>query len=265
MGWPEETPEYNYFYPTNVLVTGYDIITFWVSRMIFSALAYTGKKPFTDVVIHGLVRDALGRKMSKSLGNGIDPLEIIDTYGADALRLALVTGISAGNDTRFTDEKVTSCRNFANKLWNAARFVLMNLPEDFNETELPEELALEDKWLLSQYNDLVKAATENIENYDIGVAEQKIVDFIWRDEIIDKLLQKHAVTQEEVTEVFDSKPLIQRIEKGERPGEDVYAAYGRSAAGRYLAVFFLYKKEQRALIVSARQMTQRERQKYERR
>ncbi|MBQ2432895.1 MAG: valine--tRNA ligase, partial [Clostridia bacterium] len=179
MGWPEETPEYNYFYPTNVLVTGYDIITFWVSRMIFSALAYTGKKPFTDVVIHGLVRDALGRKMSKSLGNGIDPLEIIDTYGADALRLALVTGISAGNDTRFTDEKVTSCRNFANKLWNAARFVLMNLPEDFNETELPEELALEDKWLLSQYNELVKAATENIENYDIGVAEQKIVDFIW--------------------------------------------------------------------------------------
>ena len=162
-----------------MLVTGYDIITFWVSRMIFSGLAYTGKKPFSDVVIHGLVRDAQGRKMSKSLGNGIDPLEIIDSFGADALRLALVTGISAGNDTRFTDEKVTACRNFANKLWNAARFVLMNLPEDFNETELPEELAIEDKWLLSQYNDLVKAATENIENYDIGVAEQKIVDFIW--------------------------------------------------------------------------------------
>ena len=179
LGWPEETPEYKYFYPTNVLVTGYDIITFWVSRMIFSGLAYTGKKPFSDVVIHGLVRDAQGRKMSKSLGNGIDPLEIIDSFGADALRLALVTGISAGNDTRFTDEKVTACRNFANKLWNAARFVLMNLPEDFNETELPEELAIEDKWLLSQYNDLVKAATENIENYDIGVAEQKIVDFIW--------------------------------------------------------------------------------------
>ena len=179
MGWPEETPEYQYFYPTNVLVTGYDIITFWVSRMIFSGLAYTGKKPFTDVVIHGLVRDALGRKMSKSLGNGIDPLEVIDNFGADALRLALVTGISAGNDSRFTDEKVTSCRNFANKLWNAARFVLMNLPDDFEETELPDELALEDKWLISQYNDLVKAATENIENYDIGVAEQKIVDFIW--------------------------------------------------------------------------------------
>ena len=179
LGWPEETSEYKYFYPTNVLVTGYDIITFWVSRMIFSGLAYTGKKPFSDVVIHGLVRDAQGRKMSKSLGNGIDPLEIIDSFGADALRLALVTGISAGNDTRFTDEKVTACRNFANKLWNAARFVLMNLPEDFNETELPEELAIEDKWLLSQYNDLVKAATENIENYDIGVAEQKIVDFIW--------------------------------------------------------------------------------------
>lgn len=179
MGWPDETPEFKYFYPTNVLVTGYDIITFWVSRMIFSGLAYTGKKPFSDIVIHGLVRDALGRKMSKSLGNGIDPLEIIDSFGADALRLALVTGISAGNDSRFTDEKVTSCRNFANKLWNAARFVLMNLPDDFEETELPDELALEDKWLLSQYNDLVKAATENIENYDIGVAEQKIVDFIW--------------------------------------------------------------------------------------
>ncbi len=179
LGWPEETPEYKYFYPTNVLVTGYDIITFWVSRMIFSGLAYTGKKPFSDVVIHGLVRDAQGRKMSKSLGNGIDPLQIIDSYGADALRLALVTGISAGNDTRFTDEKVTACRNFANKLWNAARFVLMNLPEDFGGTELPKELAMEDKWLLSQYNELVKAATENIENYDIGVAEQKIVDFIW--------------------------------------------------------------------------------------
>ena len=162
-----------------MLVTGYDIITFWVSRMIFSGLKYTGKKPFSDVVIHGLVRDALGRKMSKSLGNGIDPLEIIASYGADALRLALVTGISAGNDTRFTDEKVISSRNFANKLWNAARFVLMNLPEDFNETELPAELAIEDKWLLSQYNELIKAATENLENYDIGVAEQKIVDFIW--------------------------------------------------------------------------------------
>ena len=179
LGWPEKTPEFEYFYPTNVLVTGYDIITFWVSRMIFSGLKYTGKKPFSDVVIHGLVRDALGRKMSKSLGNGIDPLEIIASYGADALRLALVTGISAGNDTRFTDEKVISSRNFANKLWNAARFVLMNLPEDFNETELPAELAIEDKWLLSQYNELIKAATENLENYDIGVAEQKIVDFIW--------------------------------------------------------------------------------------
>ncbi|HPW00410.1 MAG TPA: class I tRNA ligase family protein, partial [Oscillospiraceae bacterium] len=126
-----------------------------------------------------LVRDAEGRKMSKSLGNGIDPLEIIADYGADALRLALVTGISAGNDTRFTDEKVTACRNFANKLWNAARFVLMNLPEDYAETGLPEALALEDKWVLSQYNDLVRDVTANLENYDIGVAEQKVVDFIW--------------------------------------------------------------------------------------
>ncbi len=179
LGWPEETPEYKYFYPTDVLVTGYDIITFWVSRMIFSGLNYTGKRPFRDVVIHGLVRDAQGRKMSKSLGNGIDPLEIIADYGADALRLALVTGISAGNDTRFTDEKVTACRNFANKLWNAARFVLMNLPEGYEEIGLPEEFALEDKWILSQYNDLVRDVTTNIENYDIGVAEQKLVDFIW--------------------------------------------------------------------------------------
>ncbi len=179
LGWPDETPEYRYFYPTDVLVTGYDIITFWVSRMIFSGLDYTGKRPFRDVVIHGLVRDAEGRKMSKSLGNGIDPLEVIAEYGADALRLALVTGISAGNDTRFTDEKVTACRNFANKLWNAARFVLMNLPEDYAGTGLPQEPALEDKWILSQYNDLVRDVTANLENYDIGVAEQKLVDFIW--------------------------------------------------------------------------------------
>ncbi len=179
LGWPDETPEYKYFYPTDVLVTGYDIITFWVSRMIFSGLNYTGKRPFRDVVIHGLVRDAEGRKMSKSLGNGIDPLGVIADYGADALRLALVTGISAGNDTRFTDEKVTACRNFANKLWNAARFVLMNLPEEYGESGLPKELALEDQWILSQYNDLIRDVTANIENYDIGVAEQKLVDFIW--------------------------------------------------------------------------------------
>jgi len=179
LGWPDETPELKYFYPTDVLVTGYDIITFWVSRMIFSGLAYTGKPPFKDVLIHGLIRDAQGRKMSKSLGNGIDPLDIIDQYGADALRLALVTGISAGNDSRFTDEKVTSCRNFANKIWNATRFVLMNLPEDFDEHELPSALALEDKWVLKQFNDLVKEVTENLGNYDIGVAEQKVFDFIW--------------------------------------------------------------------------------------
>ena len=179
LGWPEETEDLKHYYPTNTLVTGYDIIGFWVSRMIFSALEYTGKAPFDTVLIHGLVRDSLGRKMSKSLGNGIDPLEIIDKFGADALRFTLATGNSPGNDMRFSDEKVEASRNFANKIWNAARFILMNLSENEPAPYIPEELAIEDKWILSQYNDLIKAVTESLEKYELGLAVQKLYDFIW--------------------------------------------------------------------------------------
>ena len=180
LGWPKDTEDLRYFYPTNTLVTAYDIIGFWVSRMIFSGLAYTGKAPFDTVLIHGLVRDAQGRKMSKSLGNGIDPLEVIRDYGADALRLTLVLGGTPGNDTRFSDEKIKASRNFANKLWNAARFVMMNLPEGF-EAGLPaaEKLDLSDKWVLSRLNHLARAATENLEKFELGLAAQKIQDFIW--------------------------------------------------------------------------------------
>ena len=180
LGWPKQTEDLAYFYPTNTLVTAYDIIGFWVSRMIFSGLAYTGKAPFDTVLIHGLVRDAQGRKMSKSLGNGIDPLEVIRDYGADALRLTLVLGGTPGNDTRFSDEKIKASRNFANKLWNAARFVMMNLPEDF-EAGLPAagKLDLSDKWVLSRLNHLARAATENLEKFELGLAAQKIQDFIW--------------------------------------------------------------------------------------
>ncbi len=177
LGWPDKTKELNYFYPTSVLVTGYDIIFFWVARMIFSGMEQMKEEPFKTVYIHGLVRDAQGRKMSKSLGNGIDPLEIIDKYGADALRFTLVTGNSPGNDMRFSTEKVEASRNFANKIWNASRFVQMNLTID--KAELPETLALEDKWILSKFNDLVKAVTENIDKYELGLAVQKLYDFIW--------------------------------------------------------------------------------------
>ena len=184
MGWPEKTEDLDYFYPTNTLVTGYDIITFWVSRMIFSGLEYTGKAPFDTVLIHGLVRDAQGRKMSKSLGNGIDPLEIIDKYGADALRFALATGNSPGNDMRFSDEKIEAARNFANKLWNAARFVMMNL--DIDKIELPaaDKLAAEDKWILSRFNACAASVNANLDRYEIGVALSTLYDFIW-DEYCD--------------------------------------------------------------------------------
>ena len=180
LGWPDDTEDLRYFYPTNTLVTGYDIITFWVSRMIVAGLEYTGKAPFDTVLIHGLVRDAQGRKMSKSLGNGIDPLEIIRDYGADALRLTLVLGSTPGNDMRFSDEKIKASRNFANKLWNATRFVMMNLPEDF-EAGLPaaDKLDLSDKWVLSRLNHLARTATENLEKFELGLAAQKIQDFIW--------------------------------------------------------------------------------------
>ncbi len=179
LGWPEQTEDLKHYYPTNTLVTGYDIIGFWVSRMIFSALEYTGEVPFDTVLIHGLVRDAQGRKMSKSLGNGIDPLEIIDQYGADALRFTLATGNSPGNDMRFSDEKVEASRNFANKIWNAARFILMNLDENEKAPYIPNNLAIEDKWILSKYNDLVKDVTESLEKFELGMAVQKLYDFIW--------------------------------------------------------------------------------------
>ena len=179
LGWPEKTEDLAYFYPTNTLVTGYDIITFWVSRMIFSALAYTDDIPFDTVLIHGLVRDAQGRKMSKSLGNGIDPLQIIDKYGADALRFALATGNSPGNDMRFSDEKIEAARNFANKIWNAARFVRMNLTIDKAAVPPAEDLAVEDKWILTEYNRTVASVRQSLDHYEIGVALSNLYDFIW--------------------------------------------------------------------------------------
>ena len=179
LGWPENTDDLSRFFPTSTLVTGYDIITFWVSRMIFSSLEYTGKIPFDTVLIHGLVRDAQGRKMSKSLGNGIDPLEIIDKYGADALRFALGTGNSPGNDMRFSDEKIEAARNFANKLWNAARFVMMNLSIEKIELPAESELADEDKWILTRLSDTAASVGANLDRYEIGVALSSIHDFIW--------------------------------------------------------------------------------------
>ncbi len=182
LGWPKNTEELDYFYPTDVLVTGYDIIFFWVIRMVFSGYEQTGKCPFHHVLIHGLVRDSLGRKMSKSLGNGIDPLEIIDKYGADALRLTLVTGNAPGNDMRFYMERVESSRNFANKVWNASRFIMMNM----EKAEIPDEIDLStltaaDKWILSKVNSLAKEITANMDNFDLGIAVQKIYDFIWEE------------------------------------------------------------------------------------
>lgn len=179
LGWPDNTKELDYFYPTNTLVTGYDIIPFWVMRMMFSGIEQTGKAPFDTVLIHGLVRDEQGRKMSKSLGNGIDPLKVIDKYGADALRLFLATGNSPGNDMRFIDEKVIACRNFANKLWNASRFVHMNI-DDYNvKNELPQELAIEDKWIIGTLNNVAHEVTENLDRFELGIAVQKVYDFIW--------------------------------------------------------------------------------------
>lgn len=179
LGWPENTEDLKYFYPTSTLVTGYDIIFFWVARMIFSGVEHMGEVPFDTVLIHGLVRDAQGRKMSKSLGNGIDPMEVIDEFGADALRFMLATGNSPGNDMRYTPERITASRNFANKLWNAARFILMNLSEDTDKVELPSELLAEDKWVLSKYNNLIREVTANLEKFELGIAVQKLYDFIW--------------------------------------------------------------------------------------
>ena len=180
LGWPNtENPDYQYFYPTNTLVTGYDIIPFWVMRMMFSGLEHTGRVPFDTVLIHGLVRDSQGRKMSKSLGNGVDPLEVIDQYGADALRFSLATGNSPGNDMRYIEERVIASRNFANKIWNAARFVLMNLPENEPAPHIPAHLAAEDKWILSKFNTLVAEVTANLDKFELGLAVSKLYDFIW--------------------------------------------------------------------------------------
>ena len=179
LGWPDKTPELAHYYPTSTLVTGYDIIFFWVARMIFSACEQMGEVPFNTVFIHGIVRDEQGRKMSKSLGNGIDPLIVIDKYGADALRLTLATGNSPGNDMRYSEKKVEASRNFANKIWNAARFILMNLDENESAPHLPNELALEDKWVLSLFNKLTKEVTDNLEKFELGVAVSKLYDFIW--------------------------------------------------------------------------------------
>ena len=182
LGWPDKTPELDYYYPTSTLVTGYDIIFFWVARMIFSGCEHMKKPPFRHVFIHGIVRDSQGRKMSKSLGNGIDPLEVIAKYGADALRFTLATGNSPGNDMRFYWERVESSRNFANKIWNAARFVLMNL--EVEDCSMPKNPAMEDKWIISRYNSVVKAVTENLDKFELGVALGNLYDFIW-DEFCD--------------------------------------------------------------------------------
>lgn len=181
LGWPEKTDDLDYFYPTSVLVTGYDIIFFWVARMIFSGLEHTGQVPFKDVLIHGMVRDSQGRKMSKSLGNGVDPLEIIDEYGADALRMSLIVGSSPGNDMRFHIEKVEASRNFANKIWNATRFIMMNLENMGGKDLKAGQMDLADRWIISRYNRLVGEVTENLDKYELGIAAQKVYDFIWNE------------------------------------------------------------------------------------
>ncbi|CDA85330.1 valine--tRNA ligase [Clostridium sp. CAG:230] len=181
LGWPDKTEEFDYFYPTSTLVTGYDIIFFWVIRMMFSGLEHTGEVPFNTVLIHGLVRDSQGRKMSKSLGNGIDPLEVIDKYGADALRFTLVTGNAPGNDMRFYWERVEASRNFANKVWNASRFIMMHLGDAKITKPAKEDLEVIDQWILSAVNTLAKDVTENMEKYELGIAVQKIYDFIWTE------------------------------------------------------------------------------------
>ncbi len=181
LGWPKQTEDFEYFYPTDVLVTGYDIIFFWVIRMVFSGIEQTGKIPFHTVLIHGLVRDSQGRKMSKSLGNGIDPLEVIDKYGADALRMTLITGNAPGNDMRFYWERVENSRNFANKIWNASRFIMMNAEKAPKADAELKDLAMEDKWILSKANALAKEVTDNLERYELGIALQKVYDFVWEE------------------------------------------------------------------------------------
>ena len=182
MGWPAKTEDLEYYYPTDVLVTGYDIIFFWVARMIFSGVEHMKETPFKYVFIHGIVRDSQGRKMSKSLGNGIDPLEVIAQYGTDALRFALVIGNSPGNDLRYTPEKVEAARNFANKVWNASRFVLMNFDEDLDFSKVDKnKFTIADKWIMSRINTVTKEVTENIDKFELGLGLQKVYDFIWEE------------------------------------------------------------------------------------
>ncbi|MBQ7053831.1 MAG: valine--tRNA ligase [Oscillospiraceae bacterium] len=205
LGWPEKTPELDYFYPTSVMVTGYDIIFFWVARMIFSGMEHLKLEPFKTVFIHGIVRDALGRKMSKSLNNGVDPLEVIEEYGADALRFTLITGNSPGNDTRFIPERVEANRNFANKIWNASRFVMMNLNIDKCELPAVSELELSDKWIVSKFNTLVSEITDNIDKFELGIAAQKLQEFIrdnycdWYIELVKSRLSDDADTKSRET------------------------------------------------------------------
>ena len=230
LGWPENTEDFKYFYPTSTLVTGYDIIFFWVARMIFSAMEHTGKAPFENVFIHGIVRDSQGRKMSKSLGNGIDPLEVIDKYGTDALRFSLVLGISPGNDIRYMPEKLESASNFANKLWNASKFVLSNLQnsseeekkafadesllENIDKNELGNSLCYEDKWILSKLSKLSKEVTNNLENFELGIATQKIYDFIW-NEFCDWYIEmvKPRLYDENCTTKFSAKYTLNKVLK----------------------------------------------------
>ena len=181
LGWPDKTEDLDYFYPTDVLVTGYDIIFFWVIRMVFSGIEQMGEIPFKHVLLHGLVRDDQGRKMSKSLGNGIDPLEVIEKYGADALRFTLVTGNAPGNDMRFYWERVEASRNFANKIWNASRFIMMNVEKAGNQEVTLDDLTMADRWILSKLNDVTKEVTENMEKFELGIAVSKINDFIWEE------------------------------------------------------------------------------------
>ncbi len=221
LGWPEQTEDLKYFYPTSTLVTGYDIIFFWVARMIFSAVEHTGQVPFKNVFIHGIVRDSQGRKMSKSLGNGIDPLEVIEKYGTDALRFSLVLGISPGNDIRYMPEKLESASNFANKLWNASKFVLSNLQNCTDEEvtklmndELPENLCYEDKWILSKLNKLIEETANNLDNFELGIATQKVYDFIW-NEFCDWYIEmvKPRLYDEECSTKFSAQYTLNKVLK----------------------------------------------------
>ena len=211
LGWPDtDAPDFKYFYPTDVLVKGYDIIFFWVARMIFSGCKQTGKTPFHTVLIHGLVRDDKGRKMSKSLGNGIDPLEMIDRYGSDALRMNMITANSPGNDMRFYVERCEAMRNFANKLWNASRYVMMNLSVERNELPALSELETADKWILSKLNTLIADVTENLDKYELGIAVQKVYDFIW-DSYCDwyiELTKSRLYGEDEASKLVAQKVLL---------------------------------------------------------